>query len=230
MVKQLPSGEKKTEVSTDTIFELLNKEEVAEAAKSLITGRTPPKEIKERVVGSGKKAKYVNTYYMTRQIALITGFRWSSECLEERVHPEPPNPAQEIAARMRVTIWDKFGNKYSHESWGCVQVQKQGVLYFDQKKAAYSDGIKKCLSYFGIANDVYGGKDLQFLGEEPPEPEVENASAADAYDPEMEFIEFLGEHKLTLKQALQYLKVNTLSGIKDWDKAKQTIMEKVYGI
>ncbi len=167
-----------------TIFEAIPLKERQEALNSLITGRTPQKEIKQRDARGGSTVNYVNTYYMTRQISLLTGWRWTSECLEERFFPES-NP-REAGARMKVTIWDAQGREYSHSSWGQKDISKWAkdnpakgvkagdpIAIFDDLKAAYSDGIKKCLSYFGIAADIYGGKELEFFAED-------NADSSDA--------------------------------------------------
>lgn len=184
-----------------TIFTAINQPEVQEAIRSLISGRTPKHAILQRQGPGGKMIDYINTYYSTHQIGLITGFRWSSECLEEKGFPDIDrlittfeaqewpadikekvidiikraflvNP-REVGAHMKVTIYDAEGNPYSHQSWGQKDVGRysssgkghvmgQIISIFDDFKAATSDGIKKCLSYFGIGADVYGAKDLEF--------------------------------------------------------------------
>lgn len=227
IISNFPEGN-----STPTIFDLVDKTEVLNAINNLIAGHTPKEEIRERTVGGGKKAKYVNTYFMCRQFSLVTGFKWSSECLEERIYPEHPKPAQELAAKMKVTTWDKLGNQYSHVAWGCVQVQARGVLLFDQWKAAYSDGIKKCLSYFGIANDVYGGKDLQFLGEEPPEEEPVGIGDEEPKvkkpppSPDrLKFLKYLVDNKIALTDAMEVLGTDDLDTITDWKQALSKVKE-----
>jgi hypothetical protein len=171
--------ENKPEKALTTIFDIPVKER-QKAMQSLISGKTPINEIRQRPIRGGGTANYVNTYYMTRQVGLITGFRWTSTCLEERILE------REIGVRMRVTIFDKDGNAYSQEAWGQKDIARytkdsprtkdnpEGSSYkkgdamslFDDLKSAYSDGIKKCLSYFGIANDVYGGKELDYFGDD----------------------------------------------------------------
>ncbi len=212
-----------------TIFDLVDKAKIIEAITNLVNGTTPASEIRERTVGGGKKAKYVNTYYMTRQASLITGFRWSSECLEEKTYPANP-PYQALGAKMKVTYWDGDGNEYSHTAWGGVDVQAKGVNYFDQWKAAYSDGIKKCLSYLGIANDVYGGKDLQFFGSEPPEEETvgleEDAPKAKSRSIDkdrMVFLKYLSDNKVSLTDAMDILGVDDLDSISDWEEALEKV-------
>jgi hypothetical protein len=134
-----------------TIFEAAGDKERKEAIKNLLSGKTPIKEIKQRPARGGGEVNYVNTYYMTRQISLLTGFRWKSECLEERFYPSNSEKPDEVGARMRVTIWDAEGREYSHESWGQKDIAYskttgKPLSIFDDLKAAYSDGIKKCLS------------------------------------------------------------------------------------
>ncbi len=204
-----------------TIFTQISKKETQKAITNLISGRTPPSEVKERVVGGGRKAKYVNTYFMTRQISLITGFRWSSECLEEKTYPANP-PYKYLGAKMKVTIWDKEGNQFSHISWGEKPIT-EGSGWFDQWKAAYSDGIKKCLSYFGIANDVYGGKDLEFLGEEPPEVETINTEEEVIVPTnatgKSRFMKYMQSNNIPWIKVQEILGINVIEDIKDFDKA-----------
>jgi hypothetical protein len=165
-----------------TIFEAVPDEQRREAIKALLTGETPKKYILKRPARGGGEADYVNTYYMTRQISLVTGFRWKSECLKEMYRPSEADPI-EIGAFMKVTILDSNDNETSHTSWGGQAVNryskddpkgnyKKGdiISLFDDLKGAYSDGIKKCLSYFGIANDVYGSKDYELLEEIANDP------------------------------------------------------------
>ena len=215
-----------------TVFEHMDKGEVEAAIKNLITGKTPRKEIRQREIGGGRKAPYVNGYYMFRQLSLITGFRWSSECLEEKTYPDKP-PHKYLGARMKVTIWDKHGNQYSHVSWGEKPIT-EGTGYFDQWKAAYTDGIKKCLSYFGIANDVYGAKDLQFLGSEPPETSEESIEIVDSSKskgvvdkPRIEFLKYLNENKILPSKVQSILGIDSIDDIEDFGKALSKVKEVV---
>ena len=165
-----------------TIFDAIPIKERQEAIQNLIKGRTPLKDIKQRDGRGNTTLNYVNTYFMTRQISLLTGWRWTSGCIEERFYPE--DKPREVGAKMKVTIWDAQGKEYSHTSWGQKDIskwskdniakgQKAGdpIAIFDDLKAAYSDGIKKCLSYFGIASDIYGGKELEFFADDSEDSE-----------------------------------------------------------
>lgn len=215
-----------------TIFDAGTKER-QEAIKNLLKGKTPINEVKKRPMRGGGEANYVNTYYMTRQIALLTGFRWRTECLEERFLPNDTNP-REIGAKMLVTIWDIDHNEYSHQSWGQKDVARytkddprgnykagDPISIFDDIKAAYSDGIKKCLSYFGIANDIYGGKELEFFAtDEDEENSTADMGGADAA---RAFGKFLSEKHILVSKALEFLGVASLSEITDFKAAYNKI-------
>lgn len=213
-----------------TIFDIPDKDR-QEALANLITGKTPISEVKERPMRGGGTANYVNTYYMTRQIALITGFRWKSECLEERILDK------EIGARMRVTIFDKDGNAYSHECWGQKDIARytkddprgnykagEPMSIFDDLKAAYSDGIKKCLSYFGIANDVYGGKELEYFADDSTsEAELNQNQAKRAFD------KYVSNTGIKYSEVFQILDVKSLADITDYKEAYQKIKNHIEG-
>ncbi len=203
-----------------TIFDAIDRKEIQTAIANLVKGKTPITEVRKRPVGGGFEANYVNTYYMTRQISLITGFRWSSECLEEKTYPNSEKP-EELGAKMKVTIWDKNGNQFSHISWGKATV-KPKISFFNQWKAAYSDGIKKCLSYFGIANDVYGGRDLDYFGEEPAESD-NNTSMINPTDQIKAFMKFISDRHILPSKAMEMLGVKSFNEINDWRQAYEKV-------
>lgn len=209
------------------------------AIKRLITGKTPVKEVRTRTVRGGDEARYVNTYYMTREISLITGFRWKSECLQEKFRPDETNPV-EVGAFMKVTIWDNDGREYSHTSWGSREVKryskddpsgkgnyKKGdiISLFDDFKSAYSDGIKKCLSYFGIANDIYGGKDLDYFGEEADagDTPTQTANMNTSPDAANAFMKYIGDKHVLPSKACEILGISNLSEVTDWRDAYNKI-------
>ena len=220
-----------------TIWEADYTKERAAAIKRLITGKTPVAEVRNREVRGGDRANYVNTYYMTREISLITGFRWVSECLQEKFRPDENNPV-EVGAFMKVTIWDNDGKEYSHTSWGSKDVAryskddptgkgrfKKGdiIALFDDIKAAYSDGIKKCLSYFGIANDIYGGKDLDYFGEESDAGDTPTQAVTTmkntSPDAAQAFMRYIQDKHVLPSRACEILKVSSLLEITDWRDA-----------
>ncbi len=219
-----------------TIFDAGIKER-AEAIKNLLRGKTPINEIKKRPVRGGGEANYVNTYYMTRQIALLTGFRWTTKYIEERARPNFDKPI-EVGVRVEVTIWDNQGNQFTQGSWGQKDVvrythddpkgnYKAGdiISLFDDLKAAESDAIKKSLSYFGIANDVYGGKELEyFASDEEGEKSSVNMSGVDA---SRAFGKFLADEHIAVSRAVEILGVSKLSDIADFKIAHDKIVKEL---
>lgn len=213
-----------------TLFEAVTTEAREKALQNLIEGNTPPTAIFKRKARGGEEVNYVKTYYMTREISLITGFRWSSEPLEEKFFPSDNiDEVKEIGVKMKVNIWDAQGNCYSHVSWGGKevarwvtdrfdkkgnQVAKKGdiISIFDDLKAAYSDGIKKCLSYIGVANDVYGGKEIEYF-EDGSETQV------DIKDAHKAFGEFLSKNRILVSTVCKVLGVNSFSEITDYKEA-----------
>lgn len=213
-----------------TIF-TAGEEERQKAITNLLEGKTPIAEVKTRPMRGGGDANYVNTYYMTRQISLVTGFRWESEPLEEKFWPNEENPTQ-IGVKMKVTIYDAQGHAYSHTSWGGKEVAKwtnpqfdkagkethaagTPISIFDDMKAAYSDGIKKCLSYFGIANDIYGGKELEYFQTDEDESDQKKNSQL--------FGRWLTEQRILVSDVCKILKISNLAEITDHKSAKEQL-------
>ena len=223
-----PEQEREMDINPDalTIFEAIPDKARREAIKSLLTGKTPEKYILHRPGKGGGTIDYVNTYYMTRQISLVTGFKWISECLQEKFRPNEDNPI-EVGAFMKVTIFDSTDAPISHTSWGSKDVSrynkddnkgnyKKGdiISLYDDVKAAYSDGIKKCLSYFGVANDVYGSKDYEAYEEM-------------ANDPKRKFDNYIKEKSLSYgEQVFPALEVRSFGEITDFESALAKLKEK----
>jgi len=225
-----------------TIFNSNITKDIETAIKSLVSGRTPQSEIREREIRGGETAKYVNTYYMTRQASLLTGWRWSSECLKESFYPSEEIPT-EVGALMQVTLFDQEGHAFSHQSWGGADIKrykyaniekkrKAGdiISIFDDRKAAYSDGIKKCLSYFGIANDVYGGRDLNpFEDNENRETSEAEVVVSDMATLRSAFDDYVRKHHVRYDIVLSLLNVQTLNEVIDFTAAYKTVKEFVEG-
>jgi hypothetical protein len=214
-----------------TIFEVKN-DQFQKAFESFISGKTPNEVIKQKDGKGGGKENFVNIYWMTEQISLLTGFRWTSECLEEKALPNWDKP-RELGAKIRVTIWDKDNRQYQHTSWGQKQVgyyklnhsdktkAGQPLSIFDDLKAAYSDGIKKCLSYFGIARDVYGGKEMEFFSDD-------NSTGTDNVEDNSnkamdEFDRYITKIGMQYNKVFEILKITSLDEIKDYKQAYETI-------
>lgn len=208
-----------------TIFEVDNNQ-FQKALDAFISGKTPNDVIRQKPGKGGGTENFVNIYWMTEQIGLLTGFRWTSECLEEKALPDWTKP-REIGARMRVTIWDKDNRQYQHTSWGQKTVaygKKDGLplSIFDDLKAAYSDGIKKCLSYFGIARDVYGGKELEFFADDST-PEPNSNKEAEEFD------RYITKNKISYDKVFEILGIESLSEITDYKVAYHTVKDTIDG-
>lgn len=208
-----------------TLFDGIGDEEYKKAVEALISGKTPSAEIRERTIPGGSRANYVNAYWMTRQISLLTGFKWSSCKLSEKWWPNEDDP-QEYECEVRITIYDPQGNPYSHESTGGAVVlrdkQNKILSRINTKKTGYTDGIKKCLSYFGIANDVYGRKDLSedfFESNEEESGEIDWGGS----DAQKAFTKHLQKRGVRPSEAFTVLGVPSMAEITDFKEARDRI-------
>jgi len=217
--------------------------DIQAAIKSLITGRTPITEVRKRDSRSGE-VNYVNGYYMFRQASLITGFRWSSKCLREKYIPTEDNPT-EIGTLMEVTLYDQAGNAYSHQSWGSSDVKRYAkdkfkdgkkvhsvgeiISLFDDLKSAYTDGIKKCLSYFGIANDIYGGRELNYFEDQEESQSSQNTVVVSQSDQRMALDSYIKNKHIRYDKALQIIGVQNMNDITDYKQAYFRLKEFIDG-
>jgi len=206
----------------------------AEAFKRLINGKTPLDLQKERPGRGGTMQRYVDIGYMTEQANLLTRYSWQHEILEERERTNSKGEIVELGALVKVTI----GN-VSHTSWGQKDVARYSrndpdgnykagdiISLFDDKKAAISDGIKKCLSYFGIAADVYANKELEFYLED-----------LEAGDTEMKtdqskrmFNKYIENQGLAYSKVFEILGVKNLSEITDFTEAYKKVKGEVESV
>lgn len=214
--------------------------EIQSAVKNLISGKTPIAEVRKRD-SRGGEVNYVNGYYMFRQASLITGFRWSSKCLREKYIPSDDNPT-EIGALMEVTLYDN-DKAYSHQSWGSSDVKryakdqfKDGKLVhsagdiislFDDLKSAYTDGIKKCLSYFGIANDIYGGKELNYFDSE--EDASQTGIVISSTDQRTALDAYIRNKHIRYDKALEIIGVSSMNDITDYKAAYDKLTAYIGG-
>lgn len=71
-----------------TIFGNLGQAEQETAIKRLISGKTPKSAIRQRKARGGDTVDYPKSYYLIRQLTLLTGGKWSQEILEETEIPD----------------------------------------------------------------------------------------------------------------------------------------------
>ncbi len=214
-----------------------------EAIRRLVSGRTPVQYIKQRPGRGNLVLNYVDIGYMVEQANLLSFFNWSHEVLKEEVRLGSDGLPVEVGALVRVRI----GNVI-HEAWGQKDVMrytsddprgtyKRGdiISLFDDKKAAISDGIKKCLSYFGIAADVYAGKELEYFESEgisEDKPEVETATGTaqiNTPDAAKAFMRFLQDKHILPSKAMEILGIKAWTEITDWKEAYLKISTALKG-
>jgi hypothetical protein len=229
------------EIAISNLFEIVGKSQQESAMRSWLTGKTPKSAIQQREARGGKMVDFVNAYYMTRQATLITGGRWSHETIDERARPNWDNPV-ELGTKVKITIYDKQGNAYVHTAWGSKDVaryaekkDKQGkilnpdqankiISLYDDMKAAETDAIKKALSYFGIADDIYGHRELTF-----DDLTAETSSDVSIEDKRSMFTKFVEKNHISYSEVFTILNIKDLSDITDFAKAYEEV-KKVKGI
>jgi len=199
-----------------TIYDALDKEAVKEAITNLLRGKTPIKYIKERDARGGGKVKYVETYYVVDQLNKLFGFRWNFEVLDEKSNDI------EVIVKGRLTAYGGDEHSIVKEQFGQVDRLK-GVPLGDQKKAATSDCLKKCASLFGIALDIYWGKELEYFSTEAAEEDIDYTSSEAA----RAFGKFLSGKHIAVSRALQILGVKSLAEIQDYKIAYETIKKEL---
>jgi len=201
------------------------KERQDEAIKRLVTGKTPMSEVKERDARGGGKQRYVDIGYMAEQANLLTAFCWKQEVVKEEEYRDKNGRILEIGVLVRVTFYSG-DREISKEQWGQKDViyrkdnPDMPLCYFDDKKAAISDGVKKCLSYFGIAADVYAGKELEFYLEEGGISGIEVNKQKDVFKSMAKKLGFTRPSEIC-----DILQVKSLDQIEDYDEALKTLEE-----
>lgn len=227
-VEKMPD---KKELMLETALPVVNLPEFQkrkkEALSRLTKGMTPLKEIKTRPGRGGGSQRYVDIAYMVEQANLLTTFNWKQEVVKEEEFRSKDGKVLEIGVLVKVTFFNPDGTGISKEQWGQKEVMYQKgtdtpVAYFDDKKAAISDGVKKCLSYFGIAADVYAGKELEFYMEDKD-------FLADMGNDQWQtvFTKLVTEHRMDWKHVFRVLKVKDLTEVTDFKQAYETIKSYV---
>lgn len=219
-------SDKQDKAITKTTDILSNKEFLrhkGEAIDRLTSGKTPMKEIKNRPGRGGTTQKYVDITYMVEQANLITSYNWKQEVIKEEEFRDKNGKILEVGVLVRVTFYNTDGTAVSKEQWGqkdIVYDKTTGnpVAYFDDKKAAISDGTKKCLSYFGIAADVYAGKDLEFYMED--EDFVANMGNDEW---QTVFNKLVKDSGIKWPKVFEVLKVKSLGEVEDFREAYEQL-------
>jgi hypothetical protein len=114
----------------------------------------PSSEIKTRKGGGGKDLSYVTGASVIRRLIEATGNNYSTEVTKEEFLTIGGKPAMLVVVRLTIP---NMGYK---EGYG-VQILQGGE---DMYKGAFTDGLKKAATQFGV------GLDLYFDEEEPAPP------------------------------------------------------------
>lgn len=116
---------------------------------------TDSRYIKERPGRAGQKYSYVEGNYMVMCANMAFGFSWSSQVQQwERTESEII-----CMGYVEAEINGKMISKYAigQKDIAVRKDSKIPLCLGDDYKAAEMDMIKKALSFFGIAKDVYSG-------------------------------------------------------------------------
>lgn len=227
-VEKMPD---KKELIPETALPVVNLPEFQkrkkEALNRLTKGMTPLKEIKTRPGRGEGTQRYVDIAYMVEQANLLTTFNWKQEVVKEEEFRNKDGKVLEIGVLVKVTFFNPDGTGISKEQWGQKEVMYQKgtdnpVAYFDDKKAAISDGVKKCLSYFGIAADVYAGKELEFYMEDKD-------FLADMGNDQWQqvFSKLVTDSKMKWAEVFKLLGVKGLGEVTDFKQAYETLKKYI---
>lgn len=123
--------------------------------------KTPAEHIYTRPAKGGGEWDYVTGTYIKKVLNYAFGFLWSSEVvsIEEKYN--------QINATVKLIIHKPDGSPLIwKEDIGKKDIAfKKGTQipldYGNDKKAAVTDGLKRCASQFGIASDVYGKEEFK---------------------------------------------------------------------
>ena len=154
----------------------LEEEKHIQALSNLLKRHTPAEDIKIRTVRGGNKAPYLTGSWFIAQANALFGHCWSFEIHEQGIesrhawvrgsvtvtipakvieveHPDGTIERRRIEG-MTITKYQYGGHDIPKDS-----TSKDDLDKGDSLKAAATDSLKKCLTLFGIAADVYGSKE-----------------------------------------------------------------------
>lgn len=117
---------------------------------------TDPSQVEERKGRAGQKYKYVSISYMIKAANMAFGFAWSVRVISWIETPTEIICNVELKAEIngQPIIKAAAGQK----DIAFKKDTKDFLCKGDDYKAAQADAIKKALSLFGIAQDVYSGE------------------------------------------------------------------------
>jgi len=139
---------------TDSLYNKWAKMSIPE--RLIMLQNTDSRQVEERKGRAGKKYKYVSISYMIKAANMAFGFAWSIRVVSWI------ETATEIICNVELSF-DLDGKTIIKSATGQKDLtfkkdSKDLLCKGDDYKAAEADGIKKALSFCGIAQDVYSGE------------------------------------------------------------------------
>ena len=141
------------ELLTKSLYEKWQGRSISE--RLIMLQKTDPSQIEERKGRTGQKYKYVSISYMIKAANMAFGFAWSVRVVSWI------ETATEIICNIEL-IAEIDGKSITKAATGQKDIafrqnSKEVLCKGDDYKSAESDAIKKALSLFGVAQDVYSG-------------------------------------------------------------------------
>lgn len=177
---------------------------------------TPAEHIYKRPAKGGGQWEFVTGTYIKKVLNYTFGFLWSSEVKEVE------DKYGQVVATVRLTIHKPDGSILIwKEDIGKKDIMfKKGTQtpldYGNDKKAAITDGLKRCAAQFGIASDVYGKEEFKEIQLEKVEQPIIEMQDEPATEQQIKIIKsLLPEEEAAGVDEANYTKLNAATKIKE---------------
>lgn len=230
----------------------IRQEKKEKALRNLITQKTDVSDFRNnrlptRPIRGGKRSRYIPSWWFIRQANALFDYLWSFEAIsEERLDDRVRVKGQVIIHFPGKTVKEydpdsgKLIREVSYETSSITKSQFGGaevkrytkgehkgneISISDDYKSAATDSMKKCLSLFGLAQDVYGPRE-----EFDEEFDEENQKKLDA------LYNAAGELGYTVEDVIEYCKekhgippdemgdsyiLKVVAEVREWTKKKE---------
>jgi hypothetical protein len=144
-----------------------------------ILQRTPKEYIRQRKGKGGKDFKYVTGNYVKKSLNYIFSWMWDSEVIySENIVIDGKIVQIIVDVKLTIKTWNEKTGQVetliTKTQTGRADVKylkndpKTPVDFGNDRKAAITDGIKKCASELGLASDVYAENEYKEIKNDPP--------------------------------------------------------------
>ena len=154
-----------------------------EALRNLVTGKTPKKVVFKRPVRGGGEVDYVPGWWFIQQANALFNHQWSHIVVDKQIGTNQVWTQDRVTVHLPgMTITERKPNgtvietrfdpiDISKDQFGSSDVKKYTksapagkqigdiIDIGDDLKASATEGMKKCLTGFGLAPDVYGARE-----------------------------------------------------------------------